>query len=121
MPVLIKTTIEEPGDLTEEDYLRLSNYLDLVMNAYLTQAVMQQQGGLVVGDVVARASEITDLYFLSNASRLWLRDNEAYIRSYSPDLHSALMKEIENSPVATRMPVLERFRQYNRQNPSHSK
>jgi len=114
--VLVKKAIEEPGELTEEDFLRLGNYLDLVMNAYLTQAVMQQQAGLVVGDVVARASEITELYFSSIASRLWLRHNEDYVRSYSPGLYSALLDEIENSPVATEMPVLKRFRQYNRQN-----
>ena len=121
IPVLVKKTIEEPGELTEGDFLRLSNYLDLVMNAYLTQAVMQQQAGLVVGDVVANASEIAELYFSSVASRLWLRKNGAYVQSYSPGLYSALINEIESSPVATEMPVLEHFRQYNRQNLPQSK
>jgi hypothetical protein len=121
IPVLVTKSIERPGELTEEDFLRLSNYLDLVMNAYLTQAVMQQQAGLVVGDVVARGSEIAELYFQSIASRLWLRNNTDYVQSYSPDLYSALIDEIEKSPVATEMPLLKRFRHYNRQNLPQSK
>jgi len=121
IPVLVRKSIEEPGALTEEDFLRLNNYLDLVMNAYLTQAVVQQQSGLVVGDVVAGVPEIAELYFSSIASRLWLRRNGDYVRRYAPGLYSALVDEIERSPVATEMPVLERFREYNRQNLPHAK
>lgn len=110
IPVLVKKSIEEPDKLTDVEFLQLGNYLDLVINAYLTQAVMQQEGGLVVGDVADEAPLVARLWFASKASRVWLRDNEDMVRSFSPSFYSALIGEIERNPVATKMPQLERFR-----------
>ena len=106
---LVRKSIEEPGSMTEDDFLRLSKYLDLVMNAQLTQAVMQQEAGLVVGDIVAEAPGFARTYLSSKASRIWFEDNADWIRSFSPEFYSALVSEIENNPVVTQMPQLERF------------
>ena len=107
---LVRKSIEEPDDLNEDDFLRLGKYLDLVMNAQLTQAAMQHEAGLVIGDIAAEAPTFARSYFASNASRIWLRDNEDWVRSFSPTFYSALIVEIERNPVAIRMPQLERFR-----------
>jgi hypothetical protein len=108
--LLARKSVEQPDDLTEEEYLRLSNYLDLVMNAYLTQAIMEQQSGLVVGDIVADVPVAARMYFPSRASRVWLRDNDDYLKSYAPLFHAALVAEIEKLPVATEIPHLESYR-----------
>ena len=107
---LVRRSIEEPDDLTENDFLRLGNYLDLVMNAQLAQAAMQHEAGLVIGDIADEAPSFARSYFSSNASRIWLRDNEDYVRSFSPTFYTALIAEIERNPVATEMPQLESFR-----------
>ena len=106
---LVRKSIEEPGSMTGDDFLRLSKYLDLVMNAQLTQAVMQQEAGLVVGDIVAEAPGFARNYLSSKASRIWFEDNADWIQSFSPAFYSALVSEIEKNPVATQMPQLERF------------
>jgi hypothetical protein len=107
--VLIRKTIEEPNEVTDHDFLRLSKYLDLVMNAQLAQAVMQQTAGLVVGNVVTEAPGFAKAYLSSRASRVWFEDNAEWIRGFSPDFYSALASEIERNPVATELPHLERF------------
>jgi hypothetical protein len=107
---LVKKSIEEPDKLTDVEFLQLGKYLDLVMNAYVTQAVMQQEAGLVVGDIADEAPIVARLWFASGASRVWLRDNEGWVRSYAPSFYSALTAEIERNPVATKMPQLERYR-----------
>ena len=109
IPVLVRKTIEQPGDVSEEDFLRLSKYLDLVMNAQLTQAVMEQEAGLVVGDIVSEAPAFARNYLSSRSSRIWFEESAEWIRSFSPAFYSALASEIENNPIATRMPQLERF------------
>ena len=110
IPELVRRSIEEPDQFGEEDYLKLGTYLDLVMNAQLVQAVMQQTAGLVIGDIADEAQGFAQIYFASHASRLWLRDNEDWVRSFSPRFYAALAAEIEKTPVATSMPQLESFR-----------
>lgn len=108
--LLVRKSVEQPDDLTEEEYLQLSNYLDLVINAYLTQAIMEQQSRLVVGDIMSDVPIAARLYFPSRASRIWLRDNGDYLKSYAPGFHAALVAEIEKLPVASEMPHLESYR-----------
>jgi len=107
--VLVRKSIEEPENFSKDDFLRLGKYLDLVMNAQLAQAVMQKEAGLVVGDIVAEAPGFARSYLSSEASRIWFRNNADWIRSFSPAFYSALVTEVENSPVAAQMPQLEHF------------
>ena len=110
IPELVRKSIEEPEDFGDSEFLKLSTYLDLVMNAQLTQAAMQTQSGLVIGDISDEAPNFTKLYFASGASRIWFSENQDWIKSFSPAFHSALVSEIETIPVAKSMPELERFR-----------
>ena len=109
LSTLVRKSIEKSEDLTADDFLKLGKYLDLVMNAQLAQAAMQEEAGLVIGDIEAEAPAFARLYLSSTASRIWLRDNEDWVRSFSPRFYSALISEIERNPVATKMPQLESF------------
>ena len=91
IPDLVRKSIEEPENFDESDFLNLGKYLDLVMNAQLTQAAMQQQADLVIGDVSDEAPGFARSYFASNAARLWLAENEDWVRGFSPLFYAALI------------------------------
>lgn len=109
IPVLVRKSIEDANDISEEEFLLLGKYLDMVMNAQLAQAAMGQEAGLVIGNIVDEAPGFARLYLSSKASRLWLRNNEDWVRMFSSEFYSALIAEIERNPVATEMPQLKGF------------
>ena len=110
IPELVRRSIEEPEDFTESDFLRLGKYLDLVMNAQLTQAAMQNQSDLVIGDISDEAPGFARSYFSSSAARFWLAENEDWVRGFAPSFYTALIDEIDKTPVAEKMPQLETLR-----------
>ena len=95
--------------ISEKEFLLLGKYLDMVMNAQLAQAAMGREAGLVIGSIVDEAPGFARLYLSSKASRLWLRNNEDWVRMFSSEFYSALLAEIERNPVATEMPQLKGF------------
>lgn len=109
IPGLVRKSIEDADGISEEEFLLLGKYLDIVMNAQLAQAAMGQEAGLAIGNIVDEAPGFARLYLSSNASRVWLRNNEDWVRMFSSDFYSALIVEIEKNPVATEMPQLDGF------------
>ena len=107
---LIRNSVKQADDLTDDEILRIGSYLSLVINAQMTQAVMQKEGALVVGNVVDDAPGIARSYFSSEVSRAWLKANEDWIAFFSPEFYQALIDEIDSSPVADEVPELERIK-----------
>jgi len=107
---LIRKSVKQADELTDDEILRIGSYPSMVINAQLTQATMQKEEGLVVANVVDDAPGIARSYFSSEVSRAWLKANKDWIGFFSPEFYQALIDEIDGSPVADEVPELERIK-----------
>lgn len=107
---LIGKSIKQPDELSDDDILRIGSYLSMVINAQLTQATMQKEGGLVVGSIEDDAPSIARSYFSSEVSRAWLKANEDWIAYFAPEFYQALIEEIDRNPVSDEIPELKNIR-----------
>ena len=112
VPQLIRKSIRQPDEISDDEVLQISSFLAMIMNAQLAQATMQKEGGLVVGNVEDDAPEIVRSYFSSHVSRAWLKANEDWIEYIAPEFYAALIVEIEKNPVPTELPELERIKSH---------
>jgi hypothetical protein len=109
---LVRKSIKQPDELSDDEILQIGSFLAMVMNAQLAQATMEKEGGLVVGNVEDDAPEIVRSYFSSHVSRAWLKANGDWIEYFSPEFYEALIVEIEKNPVPTELPELERIKSH---------
>ena len=106
--LLLQKSIEEPTKLSDAELLRLGEYYQMVLDAYLVQVAMHERFDLAY-NAHEYLFDIVHL-FTSEYGRNWLYVNEEYIRAESEAYWTALELEVESSPIRTKFEYVEALR-----------
>ena len=101
---LLRTSVDEPSSLTDEEIDRLDTYLALAMQNQLSVATMRDTYGLAAAEatIEVQAADIVDSFFLSRFGRGWFAANVYWTAIWHPDLVEAIKQQLAQEPVATK-------------------
>ena len=101
-------SIEQPDDLTPSEIMKLSAYLNTIMNLYSRQSSMFFRYGLAydpTDDLVVAAQH----YFGGRFARAWFYENRDWLE-IEPQMFEVISHEIEARPVQSKFEYMERLR-----------
>lgn len=104
---LFVKSIEEPGELTTSEILKLDAWLIIVVSNYQRTVAMRQLG--LGSDQTRLLEDAARYYFGGQFARAWFEENKAWMYT-TPQVIEVFSRVIESTPAQTRFEYLDRIK-----------